>query len=70
MQFGQVQSSPVWGGGKLPHLEGEEHLKVLNCKAENLMQSLNVGVPIVYNTTLLLCTNGSLSFVVNQQATN
>lgn len=70
MQCGQVQSSPVWGGGKF-HLEGEEHLKVLKCKAENLMQSqLNFGVPIVYNTPLLPCTSGSLSFVVNQQATN
>lgn len=34
------------------------------------MQSLNFGVPIVYNTMLGLCSCGALRFVINQQATN
>lgn len=52
------------------YLKREGHPKVLNCKAESLTQSLNFGVPIIYDTTLGPCSCCSLSCVVNQQATN
>lgn len=42
---GSVKSSLGWRE-ITSHLEGEEHLKVLNCKAENLMQSLKLGCPL------------------------